>query len=215
MEEKMGVGVRNNNPGCIRSGKGYAKYATLEEGYLALNSLLYRRYDCMTLREMFALYAPSGDGNNNPSLYAKNVLAYLRNKGYEIDFNTRLDFSDPQFRADMTMAISMQENGRILGGEALALKAARSYNPATDRRQKYDETEARRDRYGRNRVPVNATATTEQNTDLSQLPGIIQLIQRAACGMPLALNDILRMAGSSVAQTENVDPNRDRNSRIG
>ena len=210
----MGVGVRNNNPGCIRSGRGYAKYATLEEGYLALNSLLYRRYDCMTLREMFAIYAPSGDGNNNPSLYARNVLAYLRSKGYDIDFNTRLDFSDPEFRAAMTMAISKQENGRVLGGEALALKAARSYNPATDKRQKYSETAARRARYGRNRVPVN-TATPVQNTDLSKLPGIIQLIQRAASGAHCSLNDILRTAGSSVAQTGNSDQNRNGNSRTG
>ena len=143
----MAVGVRNNNPGCIRSGKGYAKYATLEEGYIALNSLLYRRYDRMTLKEMFQIYAPSSDGSNNPSLYARNVLTYLQNQGYEIDFNTRLDFSDPDFRAAVTMAISIQENGRVLGGEELALRASRNYNPQTDTGKRYSQTEARRAQY--------------------------------------------------------------------
>ncbi len=197
----MGIGTKNNNPGCIRSGNGYAKYATLEEGYTALNSLLYRRYDRMTLKEMFAMYAPSSDGGNNPSKYARDVLAYLRNQGYDIDFSTRLDFSDPEFRAAMTMAISKEENGSVLGGEELALRAARNYNPDTDTRKRYSETEARRSKYSDVRMQRNGSVQTEQHVQyLNNVPGIVRLVQMAVDGEQQSLSAILRAAGSNITQ---------------
>ncbi|MBR6729907.1 MAG: hypothetical protein IKL90_00995 [Alphaproteobacteria bacterium] len=212
----MAVGVRNNNPGCIRSGKGYAKYATLEEGYIALNSLLYRRYDRMTLKEMFQIYAPSSDGSNNPSLYARNVLTYLQNQGYEIDFNTRLDFSDPDFRAAVTMAISIQENGRVLGGEELALRASRNYNPQTDTGKRYSQTEARRAQYSNINMQRKTGSPIQNTTSMgNKTPGIVNFIQMAASGQQYSLTDILKMIGSNITETPDSLTYQDHNSRIG
>lgn len=206
----MGVGKRNNNPGCIRSGRGYAKYATLEDGYMALNSLLYRMYDRKTLKEMFDMYAPSGDGSNDPSQYAKNVLARLRKMGYDIDFNTRLDFSDPEFRAAMTMAISIQETGSVLGGEEVALSASRNYNPANDRGKRYAATEARRAKYGSVKMVRNGSAPASYaNISMnSSLPGIAQVVNNTLNGQTTSLSDILRSAGSTVQQNGGVQKNQ-------
>ncbi len=82
---------RNNNPGNLRSSKfqtgvrdGFAYFQDYETGWKALlfqlriaadgRSKVYR--PDMTLAEFFAVYAPSGDGNN-PHRYAKQVATYL------------------------------------------------------------------------------------------------------------------------------------------
>ncbi len=205
----MSVAVKNNNPGCIRSGKGFAKYATLEEGYIALNSLLYRRYDRMTLKEMFQIYAPSGDGNN-PSKYAKDVLNYLRSKGYKMDFSTRLDFSDPDFRAAMTMAISEEESGKVLGGEALALQAAKSYNPQTDSGKRYSATESRRKKYSSVQMIRSGSSASSTSDKADKTPGLIQSIQSASQGSYRSLSDLLKTAGTSIAQEEEAFLSRGR-----
>lgn len=198
----MGIGVTHNNPGCIRAGKGYARYATLEDGYMALNSLLYRMYDRMTLKEMFAKYAPSGDGSNNPSKYAKDVLNYLRSAGYDIDFSTRLDFSDAAFRAAMTRAISLEENGKVLGGDALTERVAKAYNPDTDTRQKYSDTAARRARYSSIQMRRSGGAAPQETSGMqtSSLPGIGLWAQLAMAGHRVDLNDVLRTSGAVVFQ---------------
>lgn len=81
------IAQRNRNPGNLRSWGsfpvvgGYAKFPTYEHGWSALRrqiELLIGRN--MTLQEFFAGkpgvypgYAPTGDGSNNPHLYAQMV----------------------------------------------------------------------------------------------------------------------------------------------
>lgn len=76
----------NNNPGNIRfwykslpTNQGFTKFATLEDGWKALNQLVeqyirgkYSNWKSPTLEEMFALYAPAVD-KNDPIKYAQVV----------------------------------------------------------------------------------------------------------------------------------------------
>lgn len=84
---------RNNNPGNLRWSKyqigrdsgGYAIFKDYEQGWEALMFQLEIAKDGrsgvyspeMTLREFFAVYAPSGD-NNNPEAYAQAVADQLK-----------------------------------------------------------------------------------------------------------------------------------------
>lgn len=78
---------KNNNPGNIMDLEYYKKtggqfrlqtYATLEEGRAALEKLVDRYISAgHTLTSFFAKYAPSGHGDNNPNIYAKNVAGWL------------------------------------------------------------------------------------------------------------------------------------------
>jgi hypothetical protein len=74
-----------NNPGAImdlpyykQTGKfRLATYNTPEEGQNALEKLItWYVGQGYTLEEMFAKYAPSGHGANDPTVYAKNVSAF-------------------------------------------------------------------------------------------------------------------------------------------
>jgi hypothetical protein len=86
---------KNNNPGnLIYAGQpgatagpgGFAVFDTYQDGYNALvNQLgLYASGACgacngqpQTLASMFQIYAPAGQGNNNPTIYAQNVANAL------------------------------------------------------------------------------------------------------------------------------------------
>lgn len=115
------VGERNNNPGCIRpkSGNGYANYSSLEEGYLALNDLLYRKYNNKTAYEIFKIYAPDSDGNDSHA-YSEFVVEQLQKQGIQVDSLTKLDLHNPFILQELTKAISKMENGKILGGNEMA-----------------------------------------------------------------------------------------------
>lgn len=113
------AGERNNNPGCIMGKGGLRKFSTLEEGYQALNSLLYRKYNNRTCFEIFKQYAPYSDGNN-PKKYANFVINELNKKGISVDESSILDLSNPYILQELTLAISKMENGKVLGGAAFA-----------------------------------------------------------------------------------------------
>ena len=88
------LGVRNHNPGCIRGkgGKGYAHYASDEEGYYALINLLKKRYTNKTAYQIFTVYAPASDGNN-PKKYANDVIKLLQRQGLKVTGSTKLNFT--------------------------------------------------------------------------------------------------------------------------
>ena len=145
-------GVRNNNPGCLRMAgtngkrdKGkFAIFDTLEEGYYALNSCLYRIYDHRTLREIFKVYAPASEKGNRPGRYSKMVSETLKKMGYHVGVNTPLDLSDPNIRAAVVVAISKVECGKVLGGVDFAMAQSRAYKPTLDSRKTPTATIRRR-----------------------------------------------------------------------
>lgn len=120
------AGERKNNPGCIMGKNGLRQYASLEEGYYALNSLLLRRYNNKTCYEIFKKYAPYSDGNN-PRRYADFVINELRSKGINVNDSTKLDLSNPYVLQELTLAISKMENGKVLGGANFARNCASNF----------------------------------------------------------------------------------------
>ncbi len=131
-------GIRNKNPGCLkckgtagRDKDGFAIYNTWEEGYYALNSLLYRVYNGKSLRQVFKVYAPASDGNN-PRSYAQTVARGLREAGFNVTADTPIDMTNPQIRAAVVCAISEMECGKIPGGRDYAIEQTNAYDPATD-----------------------------------------------------------------------------------
>ena len=123
------AGEKRNNPGCIMGKNGLRQYTTLEDGYKALNSLLYRKYNNRTCYDIFCQYAPYSDGNN-PRKYADFVINELNKKGISITDSTVLDLSNPYILQELTLAISKMENGKVLGGAEFArnCSVAFSYN---------------------------------------------------------------------------------------
>ena len=121
------VGGRNNNPGCIRRGNGYKKYASLEEGYSDLARLLTENYNNRTAYQIFRKYAPSSDGNN-PYRYARTVIRNLQKRGLKVGNNTVLDLKNPEILAAVMATISRVECGGVLGSEELVRQCA--YNRA-------------------------------------------------------------------------------------
>lgn len=87
------VSYQNNNPGnLVYAGQpgatpgagGFADFATYQDGLDALyNQLnLYANGTCgacngqpLTIEQMTAIYAPAGQGNNNPTAYAQNIAS--------------------------------------------------------------------------------------------------------------------------------------------
>ncbi len=112
-------GEKKNNPGCIMGKSGLKQYTTLEEGYEALNSLLYRKYNNRTCYDIFKQYAPYSDGNN-PREYADFVINQLNQKGIPITDSSILNLDNPLVLQELTLAISKMENGKVLGGDAFA-----------------------------------------------------------------------------------------------
>jgi hypothetical protein len=77
----------NNNPGNIRTASGqFAVYTTPQQGWQALENDIQAKISGnnahglgpnSTLQDFFNVYAPTGDGNNNPSSYAAAVAKQL------------------------------------------------------------------------------------------------------------------------------------------
>ncbi len=115
---------RHNNPGSISLRGKLIHYPTLERGYIALNSLLLRRYNKLTPLQIFKKYAPEyyRDKNgrlrktgNNPLNYAKIVVAEMQKQGFNVDINSVMDFTDPKIRGAFCVGISQGESSKILG----------------------------------------------------------------------------------------------------
>ena len=129
---KQPVGIRNNNPGCIRGkgGKGYANYPTVEEGYNHLINLLIKRYNDKTAYQILKVYAPYSDGNNSKA-YANFLVVRLQKIDPSINASTKLNMRDPQILKAVCMSISQMECGKILDPTALEAALATNYSKLT------------------------------------------------------------------------------------
>lgn len=192
------LGEKRNNPGCIRGKKGFITYSTLEAGYEGLNSLLYRRYDHMTLKEFFNVYAPVSDGNNH-SVYIKHISSYMKKAGFDVNAKTVLDFSDPNFRGAFSCAISIKECGSVLGGEEFAMQCAKKYDPAQDTRPMYSNTEKRRKKRASSKkatpIKKEASGDKEGKTTATQSKSQTQSEEKAS-----NLSAYLASIGSSLTR---------------
>lgn len=117
------VGGRNNNPGCIRKGKGYQSYPNLEAGYSDLARLLVEKYNNRTAYQIFRKYAPSSDGNN-PYRYARTVIRNLQKRGIKVGNNSVLNLKNPEILAAVMAEISKVECGGVLGSPDLVRQCA-------------------------------------------------------------------------------------------
>lgn len=126
------VAQRNNNPGNLRSGprqigtdaKGYAIYATAEDGYADLDAQIDRNIDRgLTLREFFggkpgvyAGYAPAAD-SNDPGHYADIVAgwtgtdpdAVLTRGGSGPVIDTTYSYEDSSYYPDLSNLADFSE----------------------------------------------------------------------------------------------------------
>ena len=110
------LGVRNNNPGNLRTGPGgaFGNYATPQEGLQALRDQLSLYFNgqsraagyrhLQTLRDIIATYAPSTE--NNTGAYIADVA---RQMGVAPD--AQLNLNDPQVMASLMRGIIQHENG--------------------------------------------------------------------------------------------------------
>jgi len=81
------LAYRNNNPGnliyvgqagAIPGDGGFARFASYNDGWQALLDQI-QRYASrgMTIQSMMNVYAPAGDGDNNPNAYAREIAGAL------------------------------------------------------------------------------------------------------------------------------------------
>jgi hypothetical protein len=115
----LGKATRNNNPGNLRyagqrgaeENEGFARFGTMEDGFRALE----RQVELdqgrnLTLRQLANKYAPKGDGDNDPEVWAQNVAKHA---GVDPDANiANID------RPTLARAIAMQESSTRVDGEA-------------------------------------------------------------------------------------------------
>lgn len=108
-------GIRNNNPGNLRSwmgagsAGGYATFSSPEAGITAMakNLLAYQdRHGISTIGGIANRWAPAGDGNN-PAAYAASLA---KQTGFGSD--QHLDLHDPHVLAPLISAITKNENGQ-------------------------------------------------------------------------------------------------------
>ena len=156
------LGIRKHNPGCIRGkgGKGYAHYASDEEGYYALINLLKKRYTNKTAYQIFTVYAPASDGNN-PKKYANNVIKLLQKQGLKVTGSTKLDMNNPQILRAFCLAISRIECGREIDPHALDRALAR-HNSNTGER-KLAQTSEKQNSSSRTTVAATANSSSAPN----------------------------------------------------
>jgi hypothetical protein len=109
------VGIRNNNPGNLRSWAGaervggFARFPTPEAGLTAMgkNLLGYQdRYGLRTISGIVNRWAPSADGNN-VSAYESDVS---KQTGFGID--QPLNLHDPKTLQSLMTAMTRHENGQ-------------------------------------------------------------------------------------------------------
>jgi hypothetical protein len=110
------LGIRNNNPGNLRSGagqigsnQGFAVFRTAQEGLTALknNLLNYARQGYDTISTIVNRWAPPSDNNPNNERY-KATLARILGAGE----NQHLNLNDPAVLAGLIRGITQFENGK-------------------------------------------------------------------------------------------------------
>lgn len=120
-----------NNFGNVKNGNGgYNAYASRQDGLMGVgervlryNNAPERGWHAQTLREFAGIYAPVGDGKNNPDEYA----AFL-GKRLGVDPNQKIDFKDPKVLAGLIQSIPIMEHGaqRVNVSEDEAMQAAQA-----------------------------------------------------------------------------------------
>jgi hypothetical protein len=102
------IGLRNNNPGNIRSGNGFAEYATPQAGLNALgkNLVAYQdKHGINTVSGIVNRWAPPSE--NNTGSYVADV-----SKQTGFGANQQLDLHNPAVLAPLISAITKHENGQ-------------------------------------------------------------------------------------------------------
>jgi hypothetical protein len=113
------VGIRNNNPGNVRTAsydggvgmddKGYGIYATPEAGIRAtsVNLRNYAQQGVNTPMSIAAKWAPAGD-KNDPVAYGSRLAKFMG-----VDPNAQVDLNDMTTNAKATAGIMQIENGMV------------------------------------------------------------------------------------------------------
>jgi len=120
-EQKLPRGIRNNNPGNLRSGyampvgvpkeDGFAHFATMDDGLYSLAMLVHHYYSISGLKTVSAFiqrYAPSSE--NDVMMYEKAVAARIRFNSADIGTKD-LRLMDGWRAFDFIRAIISVENG--------------------------------------------------------------------------------------------------------
>lgn len=117
---KMSRGLRNNNPGNIRTVSrnqandgAFTIYRTPEEGWGALGKQLkaYANAGLDNVASIISKYAPSSE--NNTGAYIQSVTANMSKRlGSDVGALTRLDLSDPRVLKALMQSITEHENFR-------------------------------------------------------------------------------------------------------
>lgn len=132
---RVPVSIRNNNMGAVsiignienswaarqpgfvgvtarpaNEGGYYAKYATPQHGVAAASKLL-ENYGKQGVDSPAAIVRKWSASTAAHNVYAKTLVNYLKEAGYEVDATTRLDLSDPNIRLAILKAKSSHESG--------------------------------------------------------------------------------------------------------
>ena len=123
------LGLRNNNPGNLRSGPGgsFGRYKTPQEGLNDLSRQLGLYYNgtsqaagyrkLQTVRDIIGTYAPPNE--NNTAAYVADVAGRL---GVKPD--AQIDLNDVATKTKLMQAITLHENGRNPYSDAMYQQAA-------------------------------------------------------------------------------------------
>jgi hypothetical protein len=106
---------QSNNPGNVKTSKGnFARYETPADGLNAIAGRFIRYQEsndfgkAQTVRQALSIYAPKGDGKNDPNAYAKFVQQETG-----LDPDALINFREnPDALAKITRAVVIFENGK-------------------------------------------------------------------------------------------------------
>lgn len=112
-------GMRNNNPGNLRSGQGqigsdrggYAVFDTPEAGYSAAARQLMGYYNAGldNVASLISKWAPSSE--NNTKAYIDSVVQSMNRKGFNVDAYSALNLRDSKVLQTLLESIINHENG--------------------------------------------------------------------------------------------------------
>lgn len=109
------LGIRNNNPGNLRSGagqigtnSGFAVFQRAYDGLAAMGQQLerYGRQGYDTIASIVNRWAPPSDNNPNNGAYMATIAKILG-----VDVNTHLNLDDPNVLSGLMLGITKFENG--------------------------------------------------------------------------------------------------------
>jgi hypothetical protein len=109
------LGIRNNNPGNLRSGSGqigtnggFAVFRSAVDGLAAMrdNLIAYGRQGYDTIASIVNRWAPPSDNNSNNGAYMATIAKILG-----VDANAHLNLNDPSVLSGLMRGITQFENG--------------------------------------------------------------------------------------------------------